>query len=383
MSETDWSHHEPVKIRFGAGSLNGLAEHVPAGKLLFVTTPGMTRRGVTERVEGLLEGKELVRFDEVGPNPTLRAVEKARHRLRGENIEGLVAVGGGSVLDTAKALSLLLVPANQDIPLATHLLEKRPLAQMRPLPLCAVATTAGTGSEVTPFGTLWDDEGKRKQSITSPHLHPETALLDPELTLELPRDVTLPSSLDALSHAMESVWNHNANPLTLLYARHAVRLILDHLPRVLEHPESLPERSRMLEGSLLAGLAIATTRTALAHSISYPLTAHYGLTHGYACSFTLPALLRYNAGDDDGRLTTLSKAVGYAGPEELARAIETLYAETGAVDTVKKVVHDKQRLLAHLDEMFTPERAGNNLRTPDTDAVRKILVESAEKVLDL
>ncbi len=383
MNPAPWSHHEPVEIRFGAGCLEQLPAHSPHDPVLLVTTPGMTRRGLTERVEGLLQEREVIVYDRVGPNPTIKQIEAAKDHLQERDINALVAIGGGSVLDTAKTLSLLLVPSNHGVSLDTHFQEKKPLPENIPLPLVAMPTTAGTGSEVTPFATVWDDERKKKQSFTTPHLHPSAALLDPELTRGLPAQVTLPSGLDALSHAMESVWNQNATPVTRLYAQRAVRLILEHLPRVLKEPLSLPDRSRMLEASLLAGLAIATTRTALAHSISYPLTAHYGLTHGYACSFTLPALLRFNAQEDDGRLKELAQASGRTDPQGLARAVEDLYAETGAAGAVREAVADRDALLSHLDEMFTPERAGNNLRKPQTADVEAILQESAENVLGM
>lgn len=373
-----WTHHEPVEIRFGTGCLEELPGHVGDLKdpLLLVTTPGMTRRGVTHRVEGLLEEHEVILHDQVDPNPTLRAVEQARERYQDQGVQTILGIGGGSVLDTAKALSLMLVEANRDVTLEDHFYADRAFPETRPLPFVAVPTTAGTGSEVTPFGTLWDDENKKKQSITTEHLHPRTALLDPELTLDLPKSVTLPSALDALSHALESVWNHNATPITRLYAAHAARGILSHLVRVLEDPQSVEDRTVLLESSLLAGLAIATTRTALAHSISYPLTAHHDLTHGYACSFTLPALLRFNNETDDGRLQELAERVGFDDPDGLARAIETIYIGTGAAEAVEKTLGNKDVLIAHLDEMFNPQRAGNNMRKPEQKHVKDILEAS-------
>jgi alcohol dehydrogenase len=376
MKSPSWTHHQPVWIRFQPGCLGELPGHTPPDPILLVTSPGMTKRGVTHRVQGLLEGKTVTVHDEVGPNPTIESIEAAREEYIPHGIKGIVAIGGGSVLDTAKSLALLLTPPNQNVPLDDHFYQGRPLREETPLPLVAVPTTAGTGSEVTPFATLWDADRKKKQSLTTHHMHPTTALLDPELTKGLPPEVALPSGFDALSHALESVWNHNATPITRMYATRAVRLILENLPNVIHADATLHQRSRMLEGSLLAGLAIATTRTALAHSISYPLTSHYGLPHGYACSFTLPALLRYNAKVDDGRLKALAGDLGHNGTESLAAAIEQLYHETGATKAVQQALPGKAALAQHIDEMFTPQRAGNNMRRPDEKDVEGILEES-------
>jgi alcohol dehydrogenase len=379
---TSWTHHEPVRIRFRPGCLDDLPAHLPPEPILLVTTPGMTKRGITHRAQSLLEGRDVITRDTVDPNPSIASIEAARESLTEHEIKGIVAIGGGSVLDTAKSLALLLAPPNRNIPLDDHLVQGRPLRQESPLPLVAIPTTAGTGSEVTPFATVWDTQRKKKHSLTTAHMHPTTALLDPELTLGLPRNVALPSGLDALSHALESVWNHNATPITRLYATRALRLILENLPRVIQPDASLSERTHMLEGSLLAGLAIATTRTALAHSISYPLTAHHGLAHGYACSFTLPALLRYNAPEAPA-LQGLSRELGFKDEAGLAEHLEALYRETGASAEVQKAVPDSKTLHAHVDEMFDPQRAGNNARKPDRDAVKAILQESTQRVLRL
>jgi alcohol dehydrogenase len=378
-----WSHHEPVRLRFGAGTLEHISEDAPAGGLLLVTSAGTTKRGLTARTRELLGGRIERVWDDVTPNPTIRSIESARGALGDAVFDGIIALGGGSVLDTAKTLSVLLARENRGVTLESHLVGKAPLAETRPLPMLAIPTTAGTGSEVTPFATVWDDVRKRKHSITTPHLHPRAAILDPELTLGLSEDVTRSSGLDALSHALESVWNRNATPFTLHHAVRAVSLILQNLPAAVRQGDAIEHRTRMLEASTLAGLAIARTRTAACHSISYPLTAHLGIPHGYACSFTLPAMLRYNAAEDDGRLEGICQAMGQVGVEGLARAIERLYKSVGAANIVRDLIPEREALTQFLDEMFTAERAGNNLRALDEDAVRWILNESAERILGI
>src|SRR5690606_30104611 len=149
---------------------------------------------------------------------------------------------------------------------------------------------AGTGSEVTPFSTIWDGQGAKKYSVATPRLFPQKALLFPELTGTLPWDVTVCTGLDALSQCLESVWNRRATPLTSAIATDGIRKIFQALPELKQNLGHLPSRQLMMEASLFSGLCISQTRTAMAHAVSYPLTAHFGTPHGIACSFTLPDL---------------------------------------------------------------------------------------------
>jgi phosphonate metabolism-associated iron-containing alcohol dehydrogenase len=175
-----------------------------------------------------------------------------------------------------------------------------------PKPIIAVPTTAGTGSEVTRWGTLWDFEEQKKYSVSHARLYPAKALLDPQLTMTLPSSETLYGGLDALSHSLEAVWNKNANPVSDLYAHKAARTVMAALPRILANPRDAALREDMLRASLLAGLAFSNTSTALAHSISYYMTTHQALPHGLACSFCLPFVLLANMLIDSGRDQVLS-----------------------------------------------------------------------------
>jgi len=377
-----WAFHNPVRIRFGAGRLDDLAQLRDVERVLLVTTRGFTRRGITARVAELVGSQRLVVHDAVEPNPDLRDVEAIATELEGSEVSAIIALGGGSAMDTAKALSVSLGESGRGFSLRAHFEKKTPLPTSGALPIYAVPTTAGTGAEVTPFATIWERATETKHSLSGPSLFPHTAILDPELTLGLPEAETVASGLDALSQGLESIWNHNANPITIALATKTVRLALDALPRLLHEPRDIGLRTRMMEASLLSGLAISVTRTALAHSMSYPLTARYGLPHGVACSFMLPALLAYNASADDGRLARLATELGMEDWRELRDALRKLLLR---VDMPK-------RLLAHLPnpadsfelvpQMLTPGRADNNLRAADHGNVREIL-DGAWRDLDL
>lgn len=245
-----------------------------------------------------------------------------------------------------------------------------------PLPMIAAPTTAGTGSEVTPFATVWDRENQKKYSLESSSLYPGIALLDPGLSLNLPREITVYTGLDALAHAFESIWNRNANPITINYAVHAIDIALKTLPVLVKEPRNLYYRAKMLTASLLGGLCISSTRTALAHSMSYPITACLGAPHGLACGFTLPAILEFNAQADDGRFDTVARMLGCNGIKDIKNSLVRLFAEIGVAGLVSRYRLSRERLLELAPQMFSPERAGNNLRDVNLDDVKKILVDA-------
>ena len=370
-----WEFQNPVQIIFGAGRLAELGHCVASRKALLITTPGFTARRVTDRVLDLLGSTPVRVWDKVRPNPDLSDIEEAGYALLDEPAEVLIALGGGSALDTAKAVCIILSSGDPGV-LRAHLENKAPLPPGSPLPLIAVPTTVGTGSEVTPFATLWDYQSKSKHSIDTPGLYPKIALLDPELTLTLPNDLTISSGLDALAHGMESIWNRRSTPLATLYALEAVGTAIKTLPELIEQPDSLKYRSRMMKASLLAGLAISQTRTALCHSMSYPLTSHFGVPHGLACGFTLPAVLEFNQHQDDGRLNQAAKKLGYSSIAALKKGLAELLASLGVGAALRSHISSVEELVGLAPNMLNSNRATNNLRTPDTDDVETILRES-------
>lgn len=289
-----WSHAHPVRITAGGDALQRLPALIPAQAMcLLVTSAGFTRRGVTQRLVEQLGAFRVAVYDRVTPNPDLDDLDQAVAEFRAANSACIVALGGGSVMDAAKVLAVTL-PSTLAQPLAAVFRGgSQPQWQVR-LPVITIPTTSGTGAEVTPFATVWDRTTRAKQSLAGDFMYPVHAVLHPELTMSLPPDETLYPGLDAISHALESLWNKHRTPVSEALSLQALSMAIDALPTVLERPQDLPARARMQQASLLAGLAISQTRTAVAHSVSYPLTSHFGVPHGLACSFTLPELLRLN-----------------------------------------------------------------------------------------
>lgn len=369
----NWQFEHSTRIIFGEGRLTELPGLLTTRDVLLVTTPGSTRRRVTARLQELLSSHEVTVLDTVEANPTLESIERATARFGGDFEGTIIGLGGGSALDTAKVLSVTLPSFSDGFSLRAHFVAKSNLPLADALPVIAIPTTAGTGSEVTPFATVWDLESAAKYSLSTPTLFPRIALLDPSLTLEAPRDITVVTGLDAISQAFESIWNKRSNPITIGFAQRALELALPGLPALLDSPRDATLRARMMEASLLAGLAISHTRTALAHSMSYPLTARYLLPHGLACSFTLPAVLDYNMSADDGRLAEAARRLSCDSVETLRKMLVALLAKVKMDEMLAGHGVTCERLGRVIPEMITPGRADNNLRTANIDDVKAIL----------
>ncbi len=372
-----WQFYNPVRVYFD--SLSKLKEIVSADSVLLVTTPGTSRRGVSEKVTNLLSETRVEVYDRVTPNPSFRQLESARDELACSENMTLIGLGGGSAMDSAKAFSLLLHPLGKSFKLGEHLKNSTPLPSFKPLDLITIPTTSGTGGEVTPFATVWDEEARKKYSLAGENIFAGTALLDPELTKTLPPVVTVSGGLDALSQCLESIWNKNSTRITAGWALEGIKLVLEFLPVALNNPQDLSARSNLMQASLLSGLAISQTRTALAHSISYPLTARFGLPHGLACGFTLPEILRFNA---DAALVpshpfvSLPDKLGFAGHRQFADELEAWLDKIQINSWLDKYLPDSVRLEELSGEMYTPQRAGNNIRSVSETDIKRIITAS-------
>ncbi len=311
-------------------------------------------------------------------NPQVGQVEEL-FQVRPE-AEVIVSVGGGSVLDAAKGISALAALGGDRAAFERHLEAGEPLASENDgfLEQIAVPTTSGTGSEITRWGTIWGEDG-RKFSVQHPALYPSVAILDPGLCLSMPANVTLATGLDALSHALEAIWNQNSCAVSDQLALAAVRRVLRTLPAVLETPEDLDLRQDMQTAALLSGLAMSTTKTALAHSISYPFTAQYGLPHGLACSFTLAEVARFNAEDGSGRMARLAEAFDCP-KEDVPDRLESFLVAVGLPDQLAHYL-GPDAADAFGDNLITPARAANNLRAVDGAGAKSLAQAALRRLL--
>jgi phosphonate metabolism-associated iron-containing alcohol dehydrogenase len=301
-----WRYHNPVDVHFGSGALGELPALAGARSVTLVTFPEAPGLGLVDRVRDLLGPRLAQVIDRTEPNPDVAGLAPLyRDFWAGAGGELIVAIGGGSVIDTAKAL-MVGTADGSFAALVALLATGKPFEPHAVRPLIAVPTTAGTGSEVTPWATVWDRAAGRKHSLHLPQTWPAAAIVDPELAASLPAGPTLAAGLDALSHALEAIWNVNANPVSDTHAVAAARQVLATLPRLVQDLRNPALREAMARAALQAGLAFSNTKTALAHSISYDMTLRHGLPHGIACSFTLPMVLERALGADAGRDAVLS-----------------------------------------------------------------------------
>ncbi len=359
---SDWQYQNPVEIHFGIGIIKNLPDFVASHKSVLITTPGFTKRGISDSLKKLLGNSLVAIYDDVQPNPTFNSVRKAFMNLQPFEYNLIIALGGGSALDTAKAIVAIWASGSEEW-IDDHLKRGAPFPELfNPKPVIAIPTTAGTGSEVTMWATVWDMEEKKKYSLSHPKLYPKIALLDPELTLSLPEKETIYSGLDALSHAMESIWNKNHNPISDTFSLKAIELIRKHLPELRQDSGNIDLRTFLLRASLFAGLAFSNTKTALAHSISYPLTAHFGIPHGLACSLPLPHLLKFNGDRAGERILIMAKALGSdMDVDYMAFAITKLFERIGVSPCLADYGINKNKAELIANSAVTPGRADNNL----------------------
>lgn len=305
------AYHNPVSIHCGAGSLDQLPALLHGRRVVVVTFPEARALGLVARLEALLGADLVGMIEDVRPNPDVAQLSDLYDRFweHADACDAIVAVGGGSAIDTAKALMVGTRTGRFDS-LISLLAAGKPFTPAQVKPLIAVPTTAGTGSEVTPWATIWDAAKQKKYSLHLEATWPEAAIVDAELMMSVPRGTTISTGLDALSHALESIWNVNANPISDTFAISAVEDIFDTLPELVRNLDDIALRERMALAALKAGLAFSNTKTALAHSISYEMTLRHGLPHGIACSFTLPMVLEKAWARRPDRDRTLQRLFG-------------------------------------------------------------------------
>lgn len=285
-----WRYGNPVQVEFGVDSFAKLPELIGKRRYAIVTYGEPFFDGLAQRLSETA-GAPVLTIRDVAPNPDYRLLAEQTRRFAElkQQPELIVALGGGSVIDSAKVFAA----AGGDFGrIKTYLEMLKGAENLAATPLIAVPTTAGTGSEVTCWGTVWDEENGKKYSLARPNLYPTHAVIDPRLMLGKPQLLTVSTGLDALSHALESLWNVNNNPVSANHAVAAARTALDVLPQLVRDLGNIELRSRMAQAALFAGLAFSNTKTAIAHSLSYPITLRHGVQHGIACSFSLPMVLR-------------------------------------------------------------------------------------------
>jgi alcohol dehydrogenase len=330
-----FNYHFRTRLVFGVNCverIGELARELSARRILLVTDSGIVAAGHAERVERCLkaEGLAVVRFAQVIENPTTRCVDECVKMAKSAGIDTFVALGGGSSLDTAKGCNFLLTNGGRMQDYWGTGKATKPM-----LPLIAIPTTAGTGSECQSYALISDDKTHAKMACGDPKAAAAIALLDPMLTLSQPTRVTACTGIDAIAHVVETAVTTRRNAFSLMCSHEGFKLTVPNLPRVFMNPQDLEARGRMQLGAAFAGMAIENSMLGAAHSAANPLTAHYGIVHGQAVGMMLPQVVRFNARDPQA-------LQAYA---ELASAPEIACVSDGLEEALESLVAHLEWLL--------------------------------------
>jgi alcohol dehydrogenase len=330
------------------GELPAVLDRLDAAKALIVTDPGLVEAGVCGRIQGILEDADVAyeTFDGVEADPSIRVVRDGLAMAQDVEPEALIGLGGGSSMDTAKVISVLM--ANDGDVLDYIGTDRVPGPG---LPKVTVPTTSGTGSEVSPIAVLSDEEEHLKKGMVSEHLYADVALVDPTLTLTLPPAVSAYTGVDALTHAIEAYTNKYAHPLIDTLALRAIRLIGGNLRRAVACGEDRRARYNMSMASLLGGMCLGSVNTGAVHALAYPLGGEYDVPHGVANSLLLPYVMRYNLISDLERFAEIAAALG-----ENLDGLSLRDAADRAVDAVMQLCQDVG-IVTQLKELDIPEDA--------------------------
>lgn len=326
-----WDFHLPVKIIFGSSKRKELEKYINGigGKNgVLVCSKSFVKNGTAQEFIDRSGGRIKAVFSDIRPNPTTKNVNDCVALLRETGADFAVALGGGSPMDCCKAACA--IAKGNDVIEAYHTGGKA-VNKAEAIPMIAFPTTSGTASEVTNISVLTDTDKNIKAPMNDPAMYPKMAVLDPELTLSVPPQVTASTGLDVLSHAVESYWSTLNQPICAACSVYSAKLVFKYLERAYKDPKDLEAREKMAAASITAGVAFSHPRTTGSHACSFPLTNLYGMPHGEACAFTLDYFIKYNAdyADEDGRLAAFARQCGFKNAYEMADEISAMKKRMG------------------------------------------------------
>lgn len=362
----NWQFHYPTRVFFGARCLEANASSLSrlGRKALIVTGQGGSarRNGALEDIEKALSGLGISSqlFDRVEANPSIDNVRAGARAARDAGADFIVAAGGGSPMDAAKAIAILACNSFSDEELFHVVAE-------RVLPLAAVPTTSGTGSEVTPYSILTWPAIENKRSIFNPAIYPAVAFLDPDYTSTLPRKITVDTAVDAYSHALESCLSRKASPFSEMLALEALSILGPELRQLLS--EELPgaaSREQLLYGSMLAGLAISITGTNIPHALGYAFTYRKDIPHGRANGFIMPSYIDFLLEGDCGEAVLMAlRKSGFRGSQDFRQVLEELCGPPPALNAAEREIFVAKTLEAR--------NLPASLRLPDAEQLARLL----------
>jgi phosphonate metabolism-associated iron-containing alcohol dehydrogenase len=300
LNTTD-KYYNPVASHCGFNIIQDLRNILESldcrnDKVLFLTRGTNFQSSEEEKIIlDQLKTRQVFRYDFTVSNPDVRDLYQVIEETNQYDYDIILAIGGGSVLDVAKSICALKGMAIENVEVLRSIITSKSYASNKnKCNWIGIPTTAGTGSEVTCWATVWDNEKSLKYSIEGKDIYAKAAIIDPRLTINLPIRLTVSSALDAVCHAAESYWSKNTNQISRHFAITAISNIIQNIEKLIDEPSNQEYRAKIAYGSFFAGLAFSNTRTTACHAISYPITLMFGVDHGIAVSITLSKLLELN-----------------------------------------------------------------------------------------
>ena len=373
----DFSFKIPQEIVFGVGALKRLPELLEkcgSRKMLIVSDRSLEKIGVVDKVKKIVEasGIEVSMFLDILPNPTVEMVDQAVKAYQDSGATSIVALGGGSPMDVAKAVGILATYGGSITEYeGAH---KVPGAIV---PMIAIPTTAGTGSEVTAFSVITDTARNYKLTVFSYELLPKYALLDPEMITSVPPSVAAACGIDALIHALEAYISLGSSPFSDAMAEKAMELIGGNIRRFVANRKDIEAASAMMTGSMFAGIAFAWARLGNVHAMSHPVSAYFGVAHGVANAILLPVIVEYNALADHGRYEKIYNYIREGRepakdfkPQMLVDEIRSLNAQLGIPASLSAVGVTEDKIPAMAEDAM---KSGNIAVNPRQSTIRDII----------
>ncbi|MBT7084624.1 MAG: phosphonoacetaldehyde reductase [Desulfobacterales bacterium] len=371
------------KIIKGPGSINKLTEilreYLPGRILLVTGKKSYSESGAEEHLSKIIKGFEYCRFYDFKVNPRLGDIEKGVGKLKKENCDFILAIGGGSVIDTAKAISVLACNKGN----AEDYVKGIKKLNDKKIPSVTIPTTAGTGSESTRFSVIYI--GKTKYSLEGEAVLSDYAILDHVFTNGLSPVITASTGMDALCQGIESFWSVNSTDESRKLSKEAITLAISSIEKAVNDPDD-NSRGKMLEAANLAGRAINVAKTTAAHSVSYPFTSYFKIPHGHAVALTLPHFIQFNNNVDAGsvkdargvlfvkeRMKELVEIIGCTTASGAKHKIIKIMKEIGLETSLINLGISKKELDIIVENGFNPQRVKNNPRKITKSQLRKIL----------
>ena len=369
----------PRDLYHGKGALEALKNFEGKRAMICVGGGSMKRFGFLDKAEAYLKeaGMEVELFEGIEPDPSVETVMKGAAAMEKFQPDWIVAIGGGSPIDAAKAMWIFYehpeLTQMEDILPPNEFPKLRGKARM-----CCIPSTSGTASEVSRSIVISDNEKGLKHGVGNMEMMPDIAICDPEVTMSMPAKITAETGMDALTHALEALASNRANYLSDILASQAAQDIMETLPTAYENGNDIKARETMVQASMVAGIAFTNVSLGIVHSMAHTIGGIFHVSHGLADAIILPYIIRYNEQNETAK-EVYAKFAKRIGAENLHEAVEALNEKLNIPKCFKEIIPDEEKYMAKLDEMAPLAKADGCTKTnpviPEIDEFKELFIK--------